>query len=53
MAIESCQLPGQTHGDPADRMIIATARVIGASLMTHDRAILDYARWGHLQVIRA
>jgi hypothetical protein len=32
---------------------LAIARVIGVRLMTHDRAILDYARGGHSQIIRA
>lgn len=29
------------HGDPADRMIVATARVHGATLLTHDARILS------------
>ena len=32
------------HGDPADRLIVATAIVRGLRLMTRDRRILDYAR---------
>lgn len=48
VAIESCELPGTFHRDPADRMIVATARVIGATLMTRDRRILDYAAAGHV-----
>jgi PIN domain nuclease of toxin-antitoxin system len=51
IAIESCHLPGDFHRDPADRMIVATARVIGARLMTRDRRILDYAASGHLAAI--
>ena len=51
IAIESCYLPGDFHRDPADRMIVATARVIGARLMTRDRRILDYAASGHLAAI--
>jgi PIN domain nuclease of toxin-antitoxin system len=31
------------HGDPADRMIVATARHLGAVLVTRDSLILDYA----------
>ena len=53
IAIESYALPGQFHGDPADRMIVATARVAGAVLMTRDRRILDYAAHGHLTTIAA
>jgi PIN domain nuclease of toxin-antitoxin system len=35
---------GDLHGDPADRLIVATAIVHGATLMTADRALL---RWRH------
>ena len=48
VAVEANSLPGSFHGDPADRMIIATARVSGATLYTKDRAILAYARQGHV-----
>jgi PIN domain nuclease of toxin-antitoxin system len=53
VAIESCELPGAFHRDPADRMIVATARVTNAILMTRDRAILDYAAQGHLTALSA
>ena len=43
VAIESSQLPEPFHRDPADRMIVATARVHGLTLLTKDRAIQDYA----------
>lgn len=42
-AAGSSSLPEPCHGDPADRMLIATARHLGLSLMTRDRKILDYA----------
>lgn len=42
VAIESCELPGDFHKDPADRIIVATARVNGATLVTKDKKILDY-----------
>lgn len=51
--VESTRLPGEVHGDPADRMLIATARRLGASLATRDGAILSYARGGHLAVVDA
>lgn len=38
---EVAALPGSFHGDPADRIIVATARVVGATLLTHDRHILN------------
>jgi PIN domain nuclease of toxin-antitoxin system len=53
IAVESCGLPGRFHRDPADRMIVATARVTNATLMTRDRRILDYAAEGHLTAIPA
>ena len=42
IAIDSCSLPGQFHKDPADRLITATARVHGLTLVTKDTKILDY-----------
>jgi PIN domain nuclease of toxin-antitoxin system len=51
IAVESCELPDAFHADPADRMIVATARVTNAKLMTHDRRILDYAVRGHLTAL--
>ncbi len=41
--VESCRLPGTFHGDPADQMIVATARHLGTTLVTKDRTIRDYA----------
>ncbi len=34
-------LPDSFHRDPADRILVATAQVIGATLLTHDRRIID------------
>ena len=42
VAVESCELPGDFHRDPADRIIVATARINGATLVTKDQKILDY-----------
>lgn len=50
IAVEACNLPGDPGGDPADRIIIATARLTGAKLYTKDRAILAYGRRGHVKV---
>ena len=49
IAIEACSLPGEFHDDPADRMIVATARLTGATLYTKDRAILAYGGRGHVK----
>jgi PIN domain nuclease of toxin-antitoxin system len=35
------QLPEGFHGDPADRLIVATASAHGLVLATHDQAIRD------------
>ena len=53
IAIESYALPDVFHRDPADRLIVATARVANAMLMTRDQHILDYAARGHLTAIAA
>lgn len=41
IAAEVAALPATFHRDPADRIIVATARVLGAKLLTRDRAIID------------
>ena len=53
LAVDATRLPGQAHGDPADRLIIATARHHGATLVTQDKLILDYAAQGHVRAHRA
>jgi PIN domain nuclease of toxin-antitoxin system len=50
IALESTRLPPTLHGDPADRIIVATARFLGATLVTCDESILKYAKTGHLRV---
>lgn len=50
LAVDSVRFPGDIHADPADRLIIATARELGATLLTADRAILDYGSRGHVVV---
>lgn len=50
IAVESTRLPGKPHGDPADRMIMATTRVLGGTLITCDDQILAYGASGHLSV---
>jgi len=42
IALESCKLPGNFHKDPADRIIVATARVGRSQLVTKDQKIIDY-----------
>lgn len=43
IAIKSVDLPGEFHKDPADRMIVATARKLAAPLVTKDERIRAYA----------
>jgi len=42
IAIESTKLPGSFYRDPADQIIVATARVYDIPLLTADRRILQY-----------
>ena len=51
VAVDSSRLPGDLHGDPADRILVATARALGAHLVTRDRQILDYAAGGHVAAL--
>lgn len=53
ICVRSCRLPEEFPGDPADRLIVSTAREIGAILMTRDEAMLRYAAQGHLRAMRA
>lgn len=48
IAVKSVELPGEFHKDPADRIIVATARKLGAPLVTADEKILAYP---HLRTI--
>jgi PIN domain nuclease of toxin-antitoxin system len=53
IAIASSRLPGELHGDPADRLIAATARHLDAVLVTADGKLLAYGATGHLRVLAA
>lgn len=44
IALRSNELPGDFHGDPADRILVATAAAMNSILVTRDRQILDYAK---------
>lgn len=50
IALASSRLPGELHRDPADRMLVATARIYNLTLLTRDRRLLDYGRKGHVRV---
>ena len=49
--VASTDLPGTPPGDPADRIIIATARAFGYMLVMRDATILEYGSDGHVQAI--
>jgi PIN domain nuclease of toxin-antitoxin system len=51
LLIASSYLPGKPPKDPTDRIIAATARELGATLITRDRALLDYGAQGHVAVL--
>lgn len=44
----SMNLPGSFHGDPADRMIVATALHLGLPLATVDQQIIE---WGQVPLV--
>jgi PIN domain nuclease of toxin-antitoxin system len=46
--VESCQLPRPFHGDPADQMIVASARHHTFTIVTKDRRLRTYP---HVQTI--
>lgn len=49
IAVESNNLPDEFHKDPADRIIVATARVYDCPLVTYDSKILQYQ---HVKLIK-
>jgi PIN domain nuclease of toxin-antitoxin system len=51
IAVECHHLPPWPHNDPADRILVATVRQEGLTLLTRDRAILDYAAKGHVRAL--
>lgn len=51
VALAAYELPAPFHKDPADRLIVATARVLRAPVVTIDQLILAYGRRGHVDVI--
>jgi len=49
IAVESTRLPGEFHRDPADQIIVATARIHDVPLLTVDNKILGYP---HVMLLR-
>lgn len=44
-------LPGTPPRDPMDRILIATARELAATLVTRDRTIIAYGEQGNVSVV--
>ena len=53
IAVASTRLPATLHGDPADRLLAASARQLNLALVTADDKLLAYGAQGHLAVISA
>ena len=51
IAIASSRLPGEIHGDPADRILTATARAFDAVLATADERLVEYGNAGFMRVL--
>jgi len=51
LLITSSYLPGKPPNDPTDRILVATARELGATLITRDRALLAYGKQGHIATV--
>ncbi|MFA5792337.1 MAG: type II toxin-antitoxin system VapC family toxin [Candidatus Gracilibacteria bacterium] len=49
IALKSTSLKGDFHGDPADRIIVATAIEKKLLLLTEDKQILAYAKKGYVK----
>ncbi len=41
------------HGDPADRIIVATTKTLGATLLTRDQKILSFAKDGYIKYLKS
>lgn len=50
---DSVQLPEDFHADPADQLIVATARCMNATLVTRDEKILSWAKSGFVKTLAA
>ncbi len=51
IALDSSRLPGLLHADPADRIIVASARRLEARLVTDDRRLLKYGAEHHVAIL--
>lgn len=53
ISVASTRLPFEMHSDPADRILVATARQLGATLVTADQALLKLAKKGSFKALNA
>lgn len=53
IAVASTHLPFDIHSDPVDRILVATARHLGATLVTADQALLELAKKGNFRTLDA
>ena len=53
IAVASTRLPFEMHSDPADRILVATARHLGATLVTADKALLAFSKKGDFRGMNA
>lgn len=51
IAVDASRLPAAFHGDPADHIIVATTRSLGATLVTCDERIVRYGEDGGVRVM--
>jgi PIN domain nuclease of toxin-antitoxin system len=51
IAVDTSYLPGDLHGDPADRLLVATARHLGVPSVTRDFKLIAYAEREFMRVL--
>ena len=51
IAVEAALLETPELTDPVDRILVAAAQALGATLVTQDRKILDWARGGGIRIL--
>jgi PIN domain nuclease of toxin-antitoxin system len=53
ITVTSTCLPFEMHADPVDRILVATARHLGATLVTADKKLLELSAQGHFRGLDA
>jgi len=53
ISVASTRFPWEMHPDPADRILVATARNLGATLVTADEVLLEFSKQGHFRALDA